>query len=187
MQRAIIKKHIAENGHVVQIKVTPRVNPVGLLVKPDEVGVNKATTFSALPAAHDTVLFAPLESAVFSFEPKQIALLGYRAVCRELYQKDAEVAAADAMRNYMAVNPDTTGFREKDQRHQIMQLARINARTNLTNAKNLYASMLSNDQKLRYYAVKFSDAPVYLSSVAFLPEWDFDGRRLQRPELYPRV
>ena len=148
-------------------------------MKPEEIGINKATTFSGFCSTHDTELFSPLESAAFKFEWRQIALLGYRAVCRELYQKDAEIAAADAMRNYMAINPDTIGFHEKDQGHKIMQLARINARTNLTNAKNLYSAMLSDDRKLRYYAVNFSDAPVYLNSVAFLPEWYFNGRRLQ--------
>lgn len=179
VQRAILKKHIAEKGHVVQITVTPQVDPVGLLVKPEEVGINKATTFSGFCSTHDSVLFSPLESAAFNFEPKQIALLGYRAVCRELYQKDAEIAATDAMRNYAAVNPDTIGFREKDRVHRFQQIARINARTNLANAKNLYASMLSDERTLRYYAVQFSDAPVYFNSVAFLPEWDFDGQRLQ--------
>ena len=91
----------------------------------------------------------------------------------------AEIAAADAMRDYASVNPDTIGFHKKDQVHQMLKIARINARTNLTNAKNLYTSMLSDERQLRYYAVKFSDAPVYFNSVAFLPEWDFDGQRLQ--------
>ena len=61
-------------------------------------------------------------------------------------------------------------FAEKDQRHQIMRIARINARTNLANAKEQYASMLSDEKPLRYYAIKFSDPPVYFNSVAFLPE-----------------
>ena len=179
VQRAILKKYIAEKGHVIQIKITPQVNPVGLLVKPEDIGINNATTFSGFCSTHDTVLFSPLESSVFNFEPKQIALLGYRSICRELYGKDAEIAAADAMRDYASVNPDTIGFHKKDQVHQMLKIARINARTNLTNAKNLYTSMLSDERQLRYYAVKFSDAPVYFNSVAFLPEWDFDGQRLQ--------
>jgi hypothetical protein len=77
------------------------------------------------------------------------------------------------------VNPDIPGFAEKDERHQIMRIARINARMNLTNTKNQYASMLSNERSLRYYAIKFADPPVYLNSVTFLPEWDFEGGRLQ--------
>jgi hypothetical protein len=179
VQRGMLQKYIAENGHVVQVKVTAHVDPVGLLAKPDKVGLNKATTFSGFCSEHDTELFRPLENSTFDFEPKQIALLGYRSVCRELYLKDAEISAADALRNYASVNPDIPGFAEKDERHQIMRLARINARTNFANAKDRYALMLSDEKPLRYYAIRFADTPVYLNSVTFLPEWDFEGARLQ--------
>jgi hypothetical protein len=179
VQRAILEKYLAENGHVVQIKITAHVDPVGLLAKPDKVGLNKATTFAGFCSKHDSELFRPLESSIFDFEPKQIALLGYRSACRELYAKDAEIAAAEALRNYASVNPDIPGFAEKDERHQMMRIARINARTNLANAKDQYASMLSHDEPLRYYGITFTDPPVYLNSVTFLPEWDFEGTRLQ--------
>jgi hypothetical protein len=179
VQRAMLENYIGQNGHVVQIKVTAHVDPVGLLAKPDKVGLNKATTFSGFCSKHDSDLFRPLESASFDFEWRQIALLGYRSVCRELYLKDAEIAAADALRNYASVNPDIPGFAEKDERHHILRLARINARTNLANAKDRYASMLSDGKPLKYYAIKFADRPVYFNSVAFLPEWDFEGGRLQ--------
>src|ERR1700730_15764365 len=179
VQRAILEKHIAENGHVLQIKITAHVDPVGLLAKPEKIGLNKATTFSGFCSKHDAELFQPLESAAFDFEPKQMALLAYRAVCRELYTKDAEIAAADVLRNYASVNPDIRGFAEKEYRHQVMRLARINARTNLADAKDRHAAMLSDQNLLRYYALKFEDCPVYLNSVTFLPEWDFVGTRLQ--------
>jgi len=179
VQRAIIKKHIAVKGHVVQIKASAHVDPVGLLVKPEEIGINEATTFFGFCGIHDATLFSPLECSSFSFKPKQIALLGYRAVCRELYQKQAEIATANAVRDYSAVNPDTVGFHEKEKRHNVLQVARVNAQVNLTIARDDYASMLSDDAQLRYYSLKFDDPPVYLCSVAFLPEWDFEGNRLQ--------
>src|SRR5947207_12079164 len=100
VQRAMLEKFIAEDGHVVQVKVTAHVDPVGLLAKPERVGINKATTFAGFCSKHDNDLFSPLESSAFDFEPNQIALLAYRAICRELYAKDAEIAAADALRNY---------------------------------------------------------------------------------------
>ncbi len=179
VQRAMLERYIAEDGHVIQIKITAHVDPIGLLAKPDKVGLNKATTFSGFCSKHDMELFRPLESSTFDFEPKQIALLGYRSVCREFYGKDAEIAVAEALRNYASVNPDIPGFAEKDHRHQILRIARINARTNLANAKDEYASMLSDQKLLRYYAIRFAEAPVYLNSVTFLPEWDFEGGRLQ--------
>lgn len=183
VQRAILEKFIAEKGHVVQIKISSHVDEeqhlFGLLAKPEFVGVNKATTFSGFCAKHDAALFRVLETKSFSFRSDQIARLGYRAVSRELYAKDAEIAAADAMRTYVSVNPDIPGFAEKDERHQIMHLARINARMNLVATKDRYWTMLTDQGALRYYGVTFEQAPMYLNSVAFLPEWDFEGRRLQ--------
>lgn len=179
IQKALLKKFISVSGHVVQIKVSAHVEPVGMLAKPENVGINNATTFSGFCGKHDTELFRPLECAGFSFTRSQIALLGYRAVCRELYLKEAAIAAADSAWSYCSVNPDIHGFPEKNERHQVMQIAQRNARINLTNAKNCYAEMLSNDSDLRYYAIEFSEPPVYFNSVSFLPEWDFEGTLLQ--------
>lgn len=179
VQRAILKKHIAINGHVVHVKVSPHVDPVGFLVKPEEIGINEATTFFGYCGAHDAALFRPLESSMFEFKPNQISLLGYRAVSRELYQKDAEIATAEAVKKYAAMHPGSTRFKEMDERHSIQQMARLNAKANLLNAREQYASMMTDDTQLRYYAVQFAGAPVFMCSVAFLPEWDFEGRQLQ--------
>jgi hypothetical protein len=179
VQKALLKKFISTNGHVIQIKASAHVEPVGLLAKPEYIGINNATTFSGFCGKHDTELFRPLECTDFCFSHSQIALLGYRAVCRELYQKEAEIAAADSAWSYCSVNPDITAFAEKSEWHQTVQLARRNARINLTNAKNCYSEMLSDDSELRYYGIEFSESPVYFNSVSFLPEWDFEGTRLQ--------
>lgn len=179
VQRSLLRKFISSRGHVVQNKTSAHVDPVGLLVKPESVGINNATTFSGFCSKHDTELFCPLETSDFRFLNQQIALLGYRAVCRELHSKDAEIAAAESVWSYCSVNPDIKGFREKSERHQAMRLGRCNARANLLNAKNRHAELISDDSSLRYYCVEFSEPPVYFNSVAFLPEWDFDGKKLQ--------
>jgi hypothetical protein len=179
VQRAMLKKFLAEDGHVVKIAVTPQVDPNGMFIGPERIGVNKATTFYGFCNTHDAKLFAPLENEDFTASPKQIALLGYRAVSREMYQKDAEIAAANAVRDYAAVCPDITNFREKDRAHKALLIARLNARANLREAKSQFAGLLSDDGDLRYYAIEFAEPPVYFCSVAFLPEWDFQGSRLQ--------
>lgn len=179
VQRAILKKHIARGGHVVQIKASVHVDPVGMLWAPERVGVNEATTFFGFCATHDAELFRPLESSAFCFERDQIALLGYRAVCRELYQKQAEIASAEAVRSYVTVNPRIIGLEAKLRRDDALRMGRINAQINLMNARNAYCSMISDATQLRYYAVEFTSPPVCLCSVAFLPEWDFEGRCLQ--------
>lgn len=179
VQRSLLRKFISSKGHVVQIKTSAHVEPAGLLVKPESIGINNATTFSGFCSKHDTELFYPLETSEFRFLNKQIALLGYRAVCRELHSKEAEIAATDSAWSYCSVNPDIKGFREKSERHQIMRLARCNGRANLVKAKGHHAELISNDSSLRFYCIEFSEPPVYFNSSAFLPEWDFDGQKLQ--------
>jgi len=178
----MLAKHIAIDGHLVQFKVEPMAGPPsGLFISPERIGLNEATTFFGFCAKHDSALFRELEASEFEFQPKQIALLGYRALCRDLYGKDAEIAANDAMRLYVSMNLDIPAFAEKDQRYQITRLARLNARKNLVRAREAFAEMLrpSCTESLRYFGILFADEPVYLVSSAFLPEWDFKGRRLQ--------
>ncbi len=179
VQRALLKKFISEKGHVVQIKTSVHAEPVGLLAKPELIGINDATTFSGFCSKHDSDLFHPLETSEFSFTRHQITLLGYRAICRELYSKDAEIAAADSVWSYCSVNPDIAGFHEKRTQHQITQIARHNSRANLLQAKELFTKALTDNMPLCFYCVEFSEPPVYLNSVAFLPEWDFECNRLQ--------
>jgi len=163
-------------------KVEPMAGPPpGIFVSPERIGLRQATTFFGFCDKHDSALFRELEAFEFASQPKQIALLGYRALCRDLYGKEAEIAASDAMRLYVSMNLDIPGFAEKDQRYQITRLGRLNARKNLTRAREAFAEMLTPNgaESLRYFGILFGDAPVYLASSASLPEWDFTGGHLQ--------
>ena len=62
------------------------------------VGINHASTFSGFCGYHDNVTFAPVEDAPFTATDEQCFLLGYRAMCRELYQK---TTALEATKNYI--------------------------------------------------------------------------------------
>jgi hypothetical protein len=181
VQRAILAKHIASRGHVMQFKMEPMSQPLGLFVSPKKIGLNEATTFFGFCDKHDRQMFRLLETVPFRFDPHQIALLGYRAICREKYQKEAEIAAADAMYDYVSVVPDIPDFERKKQVHHMQRLARLNARRNIERTRIEHAQLLKPEyhRSLRYFAIRFDSAPVYFASTAFLPEWDFHGRRLQ--------
>jgi hypothetical protein len=56
-------------------------------------GWRKAATFDAFCNKHDSITFAPLESKPFIGSKEQIFLIGYRAVCWELYQKIRAIRA----------------------------------------------------------------------------------------------
>jgi hypothetical protein len=93
VRRAMLENFFAENGHVLQIKVTAHVDPVGLLAKPERVGVSKATTFSGFCSKHDAELFSPLERVSLRGNPlRTFRLLLLQTTCRSSLSGLAEHA-----------------------------------------------------------------------------------------------
>ena len=52
-----------------------------------EIGVGEFSTMNCFCADHDKILFAPIEDAPLAFSSEQLALLHYRAVAAEFYQR----------------------------------------------------------------------------------------------------
>ena len=92
---------IARNGHVYTLLKDgksfdeSRWEPTS---GPNKIGLRKASTFTGFCARHDNELFAPLEKKPFFGTTEQIALLGYRAVCYELYMKKRDLAGTELRR-----------------------------------------------------------------------------------------
>jgi hypothetical protein len=166
----------------MRFEVEPSDEPgVGMLIEPRRRGINHATTFFGFCDRHDGELFRPLETKEFAFDPQQVALLGYRAICRDSYGKEAEIDSGDAAVNYVAMNPDIGGFWEKNYIYQIKRRAMLNARENFARARAVFAEMITKREfgDLRFFGLQFNDAPVYTASSMFLPEWGFNGQTLQ--------
>ena len=158
------RKYVAVDGHVMQYSVEPLLDPVtGIWVRPRRRGINQATTFFGFCHKHDAELFRPLETTNFTFEPEQIALLGYRAICHDSYQKDAAIDAMDAARFYVIMHPDIGGFTEKDAAYQIKRLGMLNARKNFARARSVFAEMIAkrNFSDLRFFGLQFDAPPMY--------------------------
>jgi hypothetical protein len=144
VQKAMLEKYIAVDGHVMQYSVELLPDPaMGLWVRPRRRGINQATTFYGFCHKHDSDLFRPLEISNFAFEPEQIALLGYRSICRDAYQKDAAIAAMDSARFYVTMHPEIGDFAEKDRVYQIKRLAMVNARNNFSRARSVFMEMIT--------------------------------------------
>jgi len=75
-------------------------------------GLRKAATFDAFCNKHDNSTFAPLESKPFSGSKEQIFIIGYRAVCWELYQKIRALRSYPTTRKYIdrGTSPDLQKF-----------------------------------------------------------------------------
>jgi hypothetical protein len=81
LQKAAFKPS-SKQGHVYMFEPF-RTN--GYEPEPQLVGVNEATAFPGFCDYHDCRLFAPIETEPFSYEPRQIFLHHYRALCQALY------------------------------------------------------------------------------------------------------
>jgi hypothetical protein len=166
----------------MRFDVEPTLDPgAGMLIEPRRRGINQATTFFGFCDRHDCELFRPLETKEFEFNPLQVALLGYRAICRDSYGKEAEITAGDAACFYVAMNPDIGGFAEKNYVYQIKRVGMLNARKNFARARAMFGEMIAKHDfvDLRFFGLQLDKAPVYLASSMFLPEWDFNGHNLQ--------
>jgi len=87
------------NGHVVmpKLNVTFHTPPEYLF---DEVGRNKATTFTGLCSLHDQELFRPIEvNAVDLENSNHLFLLSYRAILKEVHA--SRKSAIDVQSNYL--------------------------------------------------------------------------------------
>jgi len=68
-------------------------------LKVHQRGWKKASTFKAFCEKHDSSTFAPLETEPFTGSKEQIFLIGYRAVCWELYQKVRAIKSNPTIRD----------------------------------------------------------------------------------------
>lgn len=185
IQRAGGLYRIAVGGHVYGFcPDIARLPNSGGLFMPQRIGIKQASTFTGFCATHDSQLFRPIETRLFSGTPEQSALLGYRAVCREMFAKKV------AMRGASVIKKLDRGKAMEDQIF-LQQLAvdhEAGLRAGLqdvTAFKGAYDSMIAatDFSSAGHYIVSLDRVPDIMCSGVFAPEADFCGGSLQK--LYP--
>lgn len=88
VQRARTLQQLLDNQNHV-LTFYPAEYDSEKLLKVHRRGWRKASTFAGFCGIHDSETFAPLENEAFKFSPESAFLLSYRALCHELYQKQA--------------------------------------------------------------------------------------------------
>ena len=83
----IIRKLVSVDNHVQTFQQFDRDANGDPKIR--KVGWRDASTFLGFCADHDSELFSPLEREPFTGDHQQILLAGYRALCHEVYQKQA--------------------------------------------------------------------------------------------------
>ncbi|MCP3446169.1 hypothetical protein [Bradyrhizobium sp. CCGUVB14] len=171
-------KQIARDGHVVAV-------PTSLLAimkmqrtefEAKEIGVGDFSTMNCFCAAHDKALFAPIEDAPLVCSPEQLALLHYRAIAAEFYQRNSQLESAASelddeskdLQNLRFVWIAMCNEQASEEAHQA-----------LVRTEMLIAARRFNE--LGSLVVRFDAVPAVMAAGAFRPIYDFAARRVQRP------
>lgn len=173
---------IARNGQVYSFfgnNIADIEKSKGLLL-PKFSGIGKASTFTGFCGTHDNSVFAPIEKNPFTVSQEHCFLLSYRAICRELFTKQA----ASDLKPYQRTldRGRDLGFQRFMQRQLNQQNLGIEAGLqDIKRYKSGYdTALLSNDYSQSfYYAINFSNTPDILCSAGQSPSIDFNGKTLQ--------
>ena len=173
---------IARNGHVYNLVKDGRFFDQSRWEQssgPNRVGVRKASTFTGFCARHDHELFSPLEKQPFSGTIEQIALLGYRAICYELYMKERDLAGSDLRREADKARPlilqkvmqEAFSLRNSGVRRAIDELQSL---------KGQYDRVIFErcSTELDYFVAVFDRSPEIMCSGVVQATHDFQGNRL---------
>ena len=173
---------IAVDGHVYDIRATP----ADLLENDGRFTVGKKGigNFSVLNffcAQHDRELFSHIENDELTFDAQQLALLHYRAMGAELYKKMNGLEGARHQtrllesQNYEGVLEKRALAKEYERGSELG--LRDMARTFST-----CESVLRNGeyQRIHGLVLRFRKMPTIMTVGGFSPEFDYEGRQLQK-------
>lgn len=170
-------KQIARDGHVVAVPTSllaiMKMQRTGFEAK--EIGVGEFSTMNCFCAAHDKALFAPVDDAPLVFSPEQLALLHYRAMSAEFYQRNSQLESAESELDYGSDKPLNPRFswisiwNEK---------ASEEAHYALVRTERIIAAKQFED--IRSLVVRFDAPPAVMAAGAFRPQYDFAARRVQK-------
>jgi len=181
IQKGSSLKRIAEDGHVLGLSADlAELARNGGKVGVKRVGINQASTFSGFCGHHDKLTFSPVEDVPFAATDEQCFLLGYRAMCRELYQKTTALEATNYMRTLDRGHPveEQIGL----QRFlDGMERGQSAGYRDLVDRKSDFDRILLSGlfSEVSNYVILTNDIPDVLASFGVTVTFDFHGNKLQ--------
>ena len=181
IQRGRSLKQISEDGHVLGFATdAASLNKTNGQIDVKPFGTKTASTFNGFCSYHDNETFAPLEDGPFRATAEHCFLLGYRALCRELYQK---ATALDAM-EFLRLQDQ--GRQPHEQLYWQHSMDRVESGQN-AGYRDLIARKKSFDAVLLkrsfcdagFFAVETQEIPDVMASFGVTVQFDFQGTRLQ--------
>lgn len=146
------------------------------------IGIKEASIFTGFCGHHDDQTFKPIETQAFQFTDEHFFLLAYRAICKELYEREIWVRSMPHLRNL------DRGYPIENQRliqywAKKLEIASGFRRDCVLHHKQYYDRLLNSRDfsELRYYAIRLGEIPDIVCSAAFCPRFDFTEILLQQP------
>lgn len=172
---------IAEEGHVI----SPKLGFEDIFKNDGQIvprlhGVRDASTFMGFCGTHDDALFAPIEKEAFVLNSEAAFLLSFRAICYELYTKNASLRAVEIQRELDKGRPFEIQCAIQQHLHFYREGIKRGLR-DLETWKSQYdrAYVRGDFGHFSFHGVVLAEALPLVACGAFHPEFSFDGNRLQ--------
>jgi hypothetical protein len=181
----IVRAHIISRSQLKQIARKGRIVavPTSLLAvmkmqrtkfEAKEIGIGEFSTMNCFCAAHDKILFAPVEDAPLAFTSEQLALLHYRAIAAQAYYCRNQQESAASELDWESDGPQnirfswifwTSGKAFEEAWDALIRTKRLIGSRRFTDVSSL--------------VVHFDASPSVMAVGAFRPQYDFAARRVQ--------
>lgn len=176
---------IAETGHVMRFDASiETLMKTNGRIKAQKVGVNEASTFTGFCHGHDSSTFALIDQPITTLSDRQVFLLAYRALCRELFTKTAA-------REVNVLGKELEEAQDKTARklvHDFIHYREIGLELGLRDLRRHKAEydkalLQQNSSGISWYVIELDHSVEIMCTVGFSPEVDFHGNRLQSLDL----
>jgi hypothetical protein len=145
------------------------------------VGWREASTFTGFCAKHDGSTFKPIETAAFVGSIEQCFLVGYRALCHEVFQKTAALKTHSVMPNILDRG---LSIEEQVRLQDTFAVMKAGTEKGLAKFQELKTIMDAQLLKKEYpgwsrTVITFRGDICIASTGVVSPNCDFDGQQLQ--------
>jgi len=180
LSREAVLRKISKDAHVYapnfKVHFFPDENPIQVR----RLGIGDVSVFNGFCAKHDASLFSCLENEPFTFQPKQIFMLVYRATARECYLKRKQFESIPTPEQIGAI------YKIKDRLKYTEMVLRFQE-ASLRGAEEIEAFkakldgyLLQEDwEHFESYSINFPKTPNLVASFVFQPFFDMNGTKLQ--------
>jgi len=170
---------VSADNHVLTFD--PLELDVNELPKVHRRGWRKASTFTGFCDIHDNALFAELEKSPFVASEKQCFLVGYRAVCHELFQKASAQRAFAVQRETLDRGLDEYEQLKIQHTLTVMDMGREAGYEDLEYVKQVYdKALIEENFNSVARAVFFFEGDICIVSTGTVhTDFDVHGVRLQ--------